>query len=639
MDNFYLSALVEEVRPLLLKRKLAKISLTDADLLLDFRLPDDRLLRVSFDPSWPALYLEKSAKVTLNDAHPFLTTVKKELVGARLLDLQKPALERIVCLEFEKVEAEGRTIHQTLVGYFTGRTANAFLLDEHHVVEASLNTRGNKTLRFGDQFQMPKPAFDLQRLVKELPEDISEPEILERFFNHQAVFSPQLEKEFLARCQSATPKEALQALTTDLLTNRPQPLLFWRFPIEQVGAKRRYLPIGSDQLTVAIGESIIPNIVNLKTDLQLSHFPLQSAKNQIAKNQIKLLKPTAFQSANPETKPTEFQAANSEAELTEFQSANSKTELAGYELKSLSDAAFCYAQIRQHVLQLQRQRQEVHRFVHEEIRKKTNLLEALETDRHKYEDPERFKKFGDLLLANFNTARMRGTKALVIDYYDPEQSWIEIELGNNMTLPQAATQFFTRSQKARRALLAIAELEAALKPKLEKLSALRQRFDEDLSAPQIEEIKSAAEILLGIKPQAATRNAPAKKANKQRLGRRFLASYGFEIVVGKNDKENDTITFRLAGSQDLWMHAADYPGSHVVVRNPSRQEIPAKVIQEAAEIAAYFSQAKAQNKVAVHYTQKKFITKPPRAKPGLVRLSSFKTILVEPRCMLKKIEQ
>ena len=86
------------------------------------------------------------------------------------------------------------------------------------------------------------------------------------------------------------------------------------------------------------------------------------------------------------------------------------------------------------------------------------------------------------------------------------------------------------------------------------------------------------------------------------------------------------------------MHAADYPGSHVIVRNPTRKTVPQRTIKEAVELAAFFSQAKREAKAAVHYTEKKFVTKPPRAKPGLVRLSSFKTILVEPKCNLKRIE-
>ncbi|MEO7673741.1 MAG: NFACT RNA binding domain-containing protein [Pyrinomonadaceae bacterium] len=110
----------------------------------------------------------------------------------------------------------------------------------------------------------------------------------------------------------------------------------------------------------------------------------------------------------------------------------------------------------------------------------------------------------------------------------------------------------------------------------------------------------------------------------------FVSTDGFEILVGKKAKDNDYLTFRVAKSLDLWMHAADYPGSHVVIRNPNRKEIPHRTLLEAAQLAAFYSQGKSQPKAAVHYTQKKFVNKPKGAAPGLVSLASFKTILVIP---------
>jgi len=86
----------------------------------------------------------------------------------------------------------------------------------------------------------------------------------------------------------------------------------------------------------------------------------------------------------------------------------------------------------------------------------------------------------------------------------------------------------------------------------------------------------------------------------------------------------------VARSLDLWLHAADYPGSHVVVKNPNRKDVPHQTLLEAAQLAAFYSDAREQTKAAVNYTQKKFVNKPRGAAPGLVRLASFKTILVVP---------
>ena len=125
---------------------------------------------------------------------------------------------------------------------------------------------------------------------------------------------------------------------------------------------------------------------------------------------------------------------------------------------------------------------------------------------------------------------------------------------------------------------------------------------------------------------------PVKKPKDESLPgvRRYRSSDGYEILVGRTDRDNDQLTMRIAKSFDLWFHAADYPGSHVVLRNPRRQPVPQRSIAEAAQLAAKFSQAKDAPKVAVNYCEKKFVTKPKGFAPGQVRLSSFKTILVEP---------
>jgi Predicted RNA-binding protein homologous to eukaryotic snRNP len=126
---------------------------------------------------------------------------------------------------------------------------------------------------------------------------------------------------------------------------------------------------------------------------------------------------------------------------------------------------------------------------------------------------------------------------------------------------------------------------------------------------------------------------PSKKVKVQsgvKGIRSFTSSNGFEILVGKKAGDNDILTSKVANSRDTWMHAADYPGSHVVIRNPDRKEIPQKTLIEAAQLAAFYSQGNKQPKAAVNYTLKKYVNKPKGSAPGLVRLASFKTILVAP---------
>jgi predicted ribosome quality control (RQC) complex YloA/Tae2 family protein len=571
MDNFFLAALLAEIRPILTGKSLAKISLAETSLLLDFHLPNRLILRASFDTALPALFLENTQKEKLNDAHPFLSTLRKELEGAKLIAISKPPLDRIVKFDFETFTIAGDKTIASLIFAFTGRTTNAYLTDANGYIEASLNTRGSNTQRVSDYFEIDATPFVAEDLLKDLPATATQEEISERFFKSKKFFSPFLEKEFAARCHSLKPSQAFATLLQDLTQAPSIPVIYSALPMEEIGSRA----------------------FNIKTDLLLSHFPLRQAQ------------------------------AN---HLQEHQAA------------TLSAAAARYFQARKRAKRYQDKHDSLRRLLTDEVKKRAALLAAIEADKTKFADPERFKQLGDLLLANLRTARISDNKATVIDYYDSSQPEIEIELGEGKSLQQASTDYFTQFQKARRALEAIAARETVLKPKLESLRDLLKQFDEDLPIQRLDEIRLRVEKILDIKPKPKS-SAAKKPASKKPVGRWFVSPTGFEIVVGKNDRDNDAITFRIAGSQDVWMHAADYPGSHVVIRNPNRQEIPNKVIQEAAELAAFYSQAKEQKKVAVHYTAKKFITKPPRSKPGLVRLSFFKTILVEPRNSLQRIEK
>jgi len=272
-----------------------------------------------------------------------------------------------------------------------------------------------------------------------------------------------------------------------------------------------------------------------------------------------------------------------------------------------------------------------------EINKRESAISAIDSDRARFEHPEKLKRFGDLILANLSNARINATQVTVVDYYDPDQAEIQIEIPEGSTLKQAAADYFARYQKARRALTAIAAREREVSRDLDPLKRLLFRLEQEPTVNCIAEVDKAAEQLLGTtKSSRRDKDKPRGKGGFA-FGRRFKSSDGYEIVVGRNDRDNDALTFRVAKPHDIWLHAADYPGSHAIIRNPTREAPPHRTITEAAELAAFYSQAKREGKAAVHYAQKKFVSKPPRSKPGLVRLSSFKTILVEPRCNLERL--
>jgi predicted ribosome quality control (RQC) complex YloA/Tae2 family protein len=257
------------------------------------------------------------------------------------------------------------------------------------------------------------------------------------------------------------------------------------------------------------------------------------------------------------------------------------------------------------------------------IAKRKKLIANLHGDLAKHGDPDRWKRYGDLLLANVNNAERKGDRIFVTDYFDPAAPTVEIEGEANRTISEVAESYFRRYAKARNGLKVIEErmavAEAAIKSAEQRLSEIEKAVEAG-----DEEFLAA----LNKPKQKPVVVRQAKKKEKAFKGaRRFVSSDGFEILVGKKAADNDYLTFRIARSLDLWLHAADYPGSHVVVRNQNRKEIPNRTLHEAAQVAAFYSDAREHPKAAVSYTQKKFVNKPRRAAAGLVSLASFKTIL------------
>jgi predicted ribosome quality control (RQC) complex YloA/Tae2 family protein len=262
----------------------------------------------------------------------------------------------------------------------------------------------------------------------------------------------------------------------------------------------------------------------------------------------------------------------------------------------------------------------------QEISKREKLLGKLSGDLDRHGEPDKWKRFGDLLLANTSAARREGGQVFVTDYFDDKAPEIAIAVDENDSLTEAAEKFFKRYTKARNARLEIEERKETIRKELERLSKKLGELEKAIAAGDEQGIAE----LTGAPKKA--RSKKQIKSDASMSGTRiFTSSDGFEILVGKKAKDNDFLTFRIAKSLDTWMHAADYPGSHVVVRNPNRKEIPHKTLLEAAQLAAFYSQGKTQPKAAVHFTQKKFVNKPKGSAPGLVSLASFKTLLVEPK--------
>jgi predicted ribosome quality control (RQC) complex YloA/Tae2 family protein len=269
--------------------------------------------------------------------------------------------------------------------------------------------------------------------------------------------------------------------------------------------------------------------------------------------------------------------------------------------------------------------------IRREIKKREKLRGNLQKDIEGHGDIEGQKRLGELLLANPN-AKVENGKATVTDFYTDEMPQVEIALEDGQTPAQAAQKYFAAYTKAKRA---VSEIPKRILAVSEELRILHQRLEKMQGFIDIKDAVALGHFIRKEDDRVLEKTKEKVKDNISTGYRTFVSADGFEIFVGRGAKDNDQLTFRVGKSQDLWLHAADYPGSHVIVRNPNRKEIPQKTLLEAAQLAAFYSQAKKESKAAVNYTQQKNVSKIKGGAPGLVRISTFKTIMVEP----KKIEE
>jgi predicted ribosome quality control (RQC) complex YloA/Tae2 family protein len=268
------------------------------------------------------------------------------------------------------------------------------------------------------------------------------------------------------------------------------------------------------------------------------------------------------------------------------------------------------------------------------IRQRRKLKENLEHDLAGHGDPDEHKRIGDLLLANVSTAQRTGNKVTITDYYAEDAPPIQIEIDENVSLQEEAARRFRQYAKAKRARDQVAQRMIEID---REIAQLNRRLEEIERIIREKDLTALAALIEAKTPQKRSTKKSSITGVRGSRVRRYQSTDGYEILVGRTSRDNDHLTFKIAQPNDLWLHAGDYPGSHVVVRNPTRKEIPHRTIVEAAQLAGRFSQASEDSKVVIHYTPRKFLSKPKGAAAGLVRLSRFKSITVEPKESVSRI--
>ncbi|AZK46982.1 Rqc2 family fibronectin-binding protein [Paenibacillus lentus] len=264
------------------------------------------------------------------------------------------------------------------------------------------------------------------------------------------------------------------------------------------------------------------------------------------------------------------------------------------------------------------------RFLQNERSKNIKKLTKLQEDLVEAEDAERYRIAGELLLASLHQIEKGDKKVELINYYDEEQKSVTITLDPLLTPSENAQRYFKKYNKFKNSLEIIDEQMDIARKEINYLEGLLQQLAH-ATLNDVDEIREEL-IQQGYLRERSGKNKKKKKNDRPTL-HVYTSSEGIEIYVGKNNLQNEYVTNRLASHNDTWLHTKDIPGSHVVIRGASYGEA---TLNEAAQLAAYFSQAKESSSVPVDYTLIKHVRKPNGAKPGFVIYEQQRTLFVTP---------
>ena len=252
---------------------------------------------------------------------------------------------------------------------------------------------------------------------------------------------------------------------------------------------------------------------------------------------------------------------------------------------------------------------------------------SLRQDLANAEQAEDYRIKGELLTANLHQVERGQAVIEVQNYYSPDLSTLPIELDPQLNPSENAQQYFKRYTKAKRGISVIHRLIADSEAEQEALNAYVSEVEAAKGLKALQAIRSEFVKKGWIKET----KRQSKQSESAGAFRKYTSPDGFQIYVGRNSKENDLLLRRIASSRDMWLHAKQIHGSHVIIRNPENKPgIPMPTLLKAAQIAAFFSKAQHSSYVPVDYTWFRYVVKPKGTASGFVTYTHEKTLYVEP---------
>ena len=572
MENFALISLVENMKPAMADLIIRRVVQHHPNgFIFQTRSAKFPALKIVAEPQNPVFYASETRPPVENPSIDFLMVLRKHLTSAELVSFNKPLSERILELVFKTAVPSKELETMSLIVELIPNAPNIVLLDAERRVLSSFLPITPQH-GIGEYETYSYPKAGDKLHLEQLLEG-KHPELDD--------FASQADPRswLIARLAGVGPVFAGEVVHRQRRSNRPL--------IEEIRA--------------LVEQALAPSRVAwLYTELPLGHI---LDHNDLRRLNKAILSPIELESLE-RTHSSRVFPSISEAAKFHFDELESRTLLDQAKMPILHDL-----------------RAAGKRFSDREKR----LLK----EQKKCEEAEGLHKTAQMLTSSGMTMEQHYEFVTVTDYFGEQPKKVQVALDSTLSLRENIDRMFKRHQKAGRGkgivaqqIAQIRNRRSALEEQTRRLQAIKD-WDTWLAIasklPRRDDFHSLPEEE-GVRP---------KRVRSVKIGDK-------EILVGRSGRENDELTFQIAAPEDFWFHVAEYSGSHVVVRNPGKEkDLDEFVLVKAAQLAAYFSQARNSSKVEVHYTKRKHVTKPRRAKPGLVRLLEFKSIKVEPKNWLE----
>ena len=574
LDALCLSGVVHELQNALSGAKIDKIYQPGRDeVVLALRAPAGNVkLLLSANPSHPRAHLTQISRENPDKPPMFCMLLRKHLSGARLLELVQPPMERVVDLRLEALDELGDRVERRLVLEAMGRHSNLILLDgEGRIMDCLRRVDSDMSAR---RQVLPGLFYRLPPAQEKL-----DPSSLDRAALESAL--------------AAAPEESQAD----------------KWLLDTFGGLS---PLICRELAFRAGGA---------TDVRL-HQMGEGGRSRLLDELEGLLRSVQENSFTPvmlekEGHPSDFTFQP----ISQYGPAVSCVPFPSF--SALLDRFY---EQRENQERVRQRGQDLIRSVTNARDRAARKIGLQEQELAATRDRERLRQFGDIITSNLHAMEKGMSRLTAADFYDPECPQIHIPLDPLLTPQQNAAKYYKEYNKAKTAeSILTLQLEKGRRD-LDYLNSVLEAIALAEGERDLQEIRQELTDTGYLRRPSKARDRGKRVASKPM---EFRSSSGLRISVGKNNTQNDLLTTKQAFKSDLWFHTQKIHGSHVILWTEGGQP-DLTSIQEAAQLAAWFSQGRASGKVAVDYTPVKYVKKPGGARPGMVVYTTYETAYVAP---------